>query len=52
MELTRLGVPMVAVNADGEPYATANLPFEADLATRPTASGSSGTPSSWASGTR
>jgi signal transduction histidine kinase len=31
MELTRLGVPMVAVNAHGLPYATANLPFEADL---------------------
>jgi signal transduction histidine kinase len=30
-ELTRLGVPMVAVNADGVPYAAANLPFEADL---------------------
>jgi signal transduction histidine kinase len=30
-ELTRLGVPMVAVNAAGVPYATANLPFEADL---------------------
>lgn len=32
VELTRLGVPMVAVNAGGEPYATANLPFDADLA--------------------
>jgi signal transduction histidine kinase len=32
MELTRLGVPMVAINVDGEPYAAANLPFEADLA--------------------
>jgi len=31
-ELTRLGVPMVAVNADGVPYAAANLPFSADLA--------------------
>jgi signal transduction histidine kinase len=31
-ELTRLGVPMVAVNAEGVPYATANLPFESDLA--------------------
>ncbi len=31
-ELTRLGVPMVALNADGVPYAAANLPFEADLA--------------------
>jgi signal transduction histidine kinase len=31
IELTRLGVPMVAVNAAGTPYATANLPFEADL---------------------
>jgi signal transduction histidine kinase len=31
-ELTRLGVPMVAVNAEGVPYATANLPFEPDLA--------------------
>jgi signal transduction histidine kinase len=30
-ELTRLGVPMVAVNADGVPYAAVNLPFEADL---------------------
>lgn len=30
-ELTRLGVPMVVVNAEGVPYATANLPFEADL---------------------
>jgi signal transduction histidine kinase len=30
-ELTRLGVPMVAVSPDGEPYAVANLPFEADL---------------------
>jgi signal transduction histidine kinase len=25
-------VPMVAVNAEGEPYAVANLPFDADLA--------------------
>jgi signal transduction histidine kinase len=31
-ELTRLGVPMVAVNPDGVPYAVANLPFDADLA--------------------
>jgi signal transduction histidine kinase len=31
-ELTRLGVPMVAIDADGVPHATANLPFEADLA--------------------
>lgn len=31
-ELTRLGVPMVAVNADGVPVAAANLPFSADLA--------------------
>lgn len=30
-ELTRLGVPIVAVNADGVPYAAANLPFDADL---------------------
>ncbi len=30
-ELTHLGVPIVAVNADGVPYAAANLPFEADL---------------------
>ncbi len=30
-ELTRLGVPMVAVNAEGVPYAVANLPFDADL---------------------
>jgi signal transduction histidine kinase len=31
-ELTRLGVPMVAVSPEGEPYATENLPFDADLA--------------------
>lgn len=30
-ELTRVGVPLVALNADGVPYAAANLPFEADL---------------------
>lgn len=30
-ELTRMGVPIVALNADGVPYAVANLPFEADL---------------------
>ncbi|MDX1675006.1 MAG: hypothetical protein R3314_09450, partial [Longimicrobiales bacterium] len=30
-ELTRLGVPLVALNTDGVPYAEANLPFEADL---------------------
>lgn len=30
--LTELGVPVVAVNAEGVPYAVANLPFEADLA--------------------
>ena len=30
-ELTQLDVPMVAVNTEGEPYAVANLPFEADL---------------------
>lgn len=30
-ELMQLGVPMVAINADGVPYARANLPFEADL---------------------
>ena len=30
-ELTQLGVPLVALNADGVPYAAANLPFEADL---------------------
>lgn len=29
--LTELGVPVVAVNADGEPYAVANLPMEVDL---------------------
>lgn len=29
--LTELGVPVVAVNAQGEPYAVANLPFEVDL---------------------
>jgi signal transduction histidine kinase len=29
-ELRQLGVPMVAVNAEGVPYAVANLPFEAD----------------------
>ena len=29
-ELTRLGVPIVAVNAEGVPYAVANLPFDAD----------------------
>jgi signal transduction histidine kinase len=29
--LTELGVPVVAVNVEGEPYAVANLPFEADL---------------------
>ncbi len=32
LELRRLGVPIVALNADGEPYAVANLPFDADLA--------------------
>lgn len=31
LELTRMGVPIVAVNADGVPYASVNLPFEADL---------------------
>jgi signal transduction histidine kinase len=31
VELTRLGVPMVAINAAGEPHAVANLPFSADL---------------------
>ncbi len=31
-ELTHLGVPIVAVNAEGLPYAAANLPFAADLA--------------------
>jgi signal transduction histidine kinase len=31
-ELMQLGVPMVAINAEGVPHATANLPFEADLA--------------------
>jgi signal transduction histidine kinase len=31
-ELTRLGVPIVALNTEGVPYAVANLPFEADLA--------------------
>ena len=30
-ELTQLGVPMVAVNTEGEPYAVANLPFPTDL---------------------
>lgn len=30
--LTELGLPMVAVNAAGEPYAVANLPFTVDLA--------------------
>ena len=30
-ELMELGVPMVAVNTEGEPYAVANLPFDADL---------------------
>lgn len=30
-ELRQLGVPMVAVNAEGVPYAVANLPFDADL---------------------
>jgi len=30
--LTELGVPVVAVNEQGEPYAVANLPFKADLA--------------------
>jgi signal transduction histidine kinase len=30
--LTRLEVPIVALNSDGEPYAVANLPFEADPA--------------------
>lgn len=30
-ELMKLGVPMVAVNTEGEPYAVANLPFEANL---------------------
>ncbi|MFW5951484.1 MAG: sensor histidine kinase, partial [Gemmatimonadota bacterium] len=30
-ELMRLGVPIVAINAEGEPYAVGNLPFEADL---------------------
>jgi hypothetical protein len=36
MELQRtfgeLGIPVVVVNADGEPYASANLPFDADPA--------------------
>jgi signal transduction histidine kinase len=31
-ELTRLGVPIVALNTEGVPYAVANLPFDADLA--------------------
>lgn len=30
-ELTRTGVPLVALNPEGIPYAAANLPFEADL---------------------
>jgi hypothetical protein len=30
-ELRQLGVPIVAVNAEGAPYAVANLPFQADL---------------------
>lgn len=30
--LTELGVPVVVVNARGEPYAAVNLPFAADLA--------------------
>ncbi|MFW5947511.1 MAG: hypothetical protein ACOCUW_03375, partial [Gemmatimonadota bacterium] len=30
-ELTRTGVPIVALNTEGVPYAAANLPFEADL---------------------
>ena len=29
--LTDLGVPVVVLNAEGEPYAVENLPFEADL---------------------
>ncbi|NIP83957.1 MAG: hypothetical protein GWM90_33900, partial [Gemmatimonadetes bacterium] len=29
-ELTQVGAPMVALNAEGVPYAVANLPFEAD----------------------
>jgi signal transduction histidine kinase len=32
-ELKQLGVPIVALNTEGMPYAVANLPFEADLAT-------------------
>ncbi len=31
-ELTRLGVPIVALNTEGVPYAVANLPFDVDLA--------------------
>lgn len=30
--LTDLGVPVVVINAEGEPYAVENLPFEVDLA--------------------
>lgn len=30
-ELVQLDVPMVVVNTEGQPYAAANLPFEADL---------------------
>jgi signal transduction histidine kinase len=30
-ELTRTGVPLVALNPEGIPYAAANLPFQADL---------------------
>jgi signal transduction histidine kinase len=32
-ELTELGVPIVALNAEGVPAAVANLPFQADLTT-------------------
>lgn len=30
-ELTQVGAPMVALNAEGIPYAAANLPFDADV---------------------
>jgi signal transduction histidine kinase len=30
-ELTQVGAPMVALSAEGVPYAAANLPFDADL---------------------
>jgi signal transduction histidine kinase len=32
--LTRVGIPMVALNPDGVPHAAANLPFDAELVNR------------------